>query len=74
MDDVITNAEYDIEDMLELHEKKINNKQKDNIKKILDPGIPYSKTVENTVKAMPYDNRNKVLDTHKKNRKYKSIE
>jgi hypothetical protein len=74
VDDVITNAEHDIEDMYHKHKKKINNKQKDNIKRILDPSKPYSKTVENTVKEMPYNYRNKVLETHKKNRKYKSIE
>ena len=74
VDEVITNAEFDIEDMLGLHENKINNKQKDNIKRILDVSIPYSSYVEKTVKAMPYDNRNKVLETHKKNRKTKSIE
>ena len=74
VDEVITNAEFDIEDMRDLHENKINNKQKNNIKRILDVSIPYSKTVENTVKAMPYDYRNKVLETHKKNRKNKSIE
>ena len=74
VDEVITNAEFDIEDMYGLHENKINNKNKDNIKRIIDVSIPYSSHVEKTVKAMPYDNRNKVLETHKKNRKTKSIE
>ncbi len=74
VEDVIMNAEFDIEDMYALHENKINNKEKNNIKKILDPSIPHSSYVENTVKAMPYDYRNKVLETHKKNRRYKSIE
>ena len=41
--------------------------------KILDSSIPHSPYKLNTVKAMPYDHRNKVLETHKRNRKYKSI-
>jgi hypothetical protein len=72
VDDVITNAEYDIEDMYNLHKKKINNKQKDNVRRIVDK--PYLPHVEKTVKAMPYDYRNKVLETHKKNKKINSIE
>ena len=74
VDDVISNAENDIEDMYYLHETKINNKQKDNVKRIIDVSIPYSTHVANTVKAMPYDYRNKVLKTHKKNKKINSIE
>ena len=73
VDDVISFAECDIENMYVLHENKINNKQKDNINKILDSSIPHSPYKLNTVKAMPYDHRNKVLETHKRNRKYKSI-
>jgi len=74
VDSVISFAECDIENMYVLHENKINNKQKDNINKILDSSIPHSPYKLNTVKAMPYDHRNKVLETHKRNRKYKSIE
>ena len=74
VDDVISNAENDIEDMYYLHETKINNKQKDNVKRIIDVSIPYSTHVANTVKAMPYDYRNKVLKTHKKNKKINGIE
>ena len=71
VDDVITNAEYDIDDMYNLHKNKINNKQKDNIRRIVDK--PYSAQVEKNVKSMPYDYRNIVMDTHKKNKKIKSI-
>jgi hypothetical protein len=74
VNEVITKAEIDIEDMYYLHETKINNKQKDNVKRIIDVSIPYSSHVENTIKEMPYNYRNKVLETHKKNRKTKSIE
>ncbi len=49
----------------------INNKQKDNIRRIVDK--PYSAQVEKNVKSMPYDYRNIVMDTHKKNKKIKSI-
>ncbi len=71
VDDVITNAEYDIDDMYNLHKNKINNKQKDNVRRIVDK--PYSAHVEKNVKSMPYDYRNIVMDTHKKNKKIKSI-
>ena len=52
---------------------KINNKQKDNVRRIIDE----KKTpehVEEHVNLMAYDNRNKVMETHKNNRKNKSIE
>ena len=58
--------------MYVLHEKK-NNKEKDNINKMLDKGILNADYVENKVKAMAYDNRNKVLEPQNRNRKYKSI-
>ena len=72
VDDVITNAEYDIDDMYNLHKTKINNKEKINIRRIVDD--PYSPKVEKHINLMAYDNRNKVLETHKKNRKTKSIQ
>ena len=71
VDDVITNAENDIGDMYDLHKNKINNKQKDNIKRITEK--PYSSQVEKHVNTMAYDYRNMVMNTHKKNRKNKSI-
>ena len=51
--------------------KKKNNKEKDNINKMLDKGILNADYVE--TKAMAYDNRNKVLEPQNRNRKYKSI-
>ena len=66
VDDVITNAEFDIDDMLELHKKKINNKQKDNVSRIVEK--PYSSQVEKIVNTMPYDYRNRVMNTHNKNK------
>jgi hypothetical protein len=67
VDDVITNAEYDIDDMLKLHENKINHKHKENIKRIIEE--PYSSHVEKNVNLMAYDYRNKVINTHKKKKK-----
>jgi len=69
VDDVIINAENDLEDMYNLHETKINNKQKDNVNRII--ADPYLADIEKTVKTMPYNYRNKVLDTHKKNKRIK---
>ena len=73
VDDVIMNAEYDIDDMYNLHKNKINNKQKDNVRRIIDE-TRTPDYVEEHVNLMAYDNRNKVLETHKKNRKTKSIQ
>jgi len=69
VDDVIINAENDLEDMYNLHETKINNKQKDNVNRII--ADPYLADIEKKVKTMPYNYRNKVLDTHKKNKSIK---
>jgi len=69
VDDVITNAEFDIDDMLELHKRKINNKQKDNVSRIVEK--PYSSQVEKTVNTMAYDYRNRVINTHNKNKMIK---
>ncbi len=73
VDDVIMNAEYDIDDMYNLHKNKINNKQKDNVRRIIDENRT-PEYVEEYVNLMAYDNRNKVMETHKKNKKNKSIE
>jgi hypothetical protein len=72
VDEVIMNAEYDIDDMLTLHQNKINNKHKDNVRRIIDEKATPD-YVEEHVNSMAYDYRNMVMDTHKKNRKHKSI-
>ncbi len=71
IDDVINNAELDIDEMYNLHKNKINTKQKENVRRIVDK--PYSKETEKHINSMAYDYRNMVMNTHKKNRKYKSI-
>ena len=69
VDDVISNAEYDIEDMYSLHEDKINNKQKTNITKIINDTTPNPKHMEDHVSLMGYDYRNMVKNTYRKTRK-----
>jgi hypothetical protein len=73
VDEVIMNAEYDIDDMYNLHENKINENERSNVRRIIDENRT-PEYVEEHVNLMAYDNRNKVMETHKKNRKNKSIE
>lgn len=72
IDDVITNAEYDIDDMFNLHQNKINEKQKENVRRVVDK--PYSEQTEKHVNKMAYDYRKRVYNTHKKNNTHKSVE
>jgi len=71
IDTVIDNAELDIDEMYNLHKNKINTKQKENVRRIVDK--PYSKETEQRINLMAYDYRNMVINTHKKNKKHKSI-
>jgi hypothetical protein len=69
VDDAITYAGFDIEEMLSLHENDINNKQKINIERIINDTTPTPKYVEEHVSSMGYDYRNMVKNTYKKTRK-----
>jgi hypothetical protein len=69
VDEVITYAECDIEDIYALHENKINNEQKTNIKKLITDTSPNPKHVEDHVETMGYDYRNMIKNTYKKTRK-----
>jgi hypothetical protein len=68
VDTVILNAENDLDDMYKLHKNKINNEQKTNVRRIIDE----SETplyVEERVGLIGYDNKDIVINTHKKNKK-----
>jgi len=72
VDEVIMNAEDDIDNMYNLHKNKIGNKHKENVRRIIDEKATPD-YVEEHVNSMAYDYRNMVMNTHKKNRKNKSI-
>jgi dsDNA-binding SOS-regulon protein len=69
VDDAITFAGFDIEEMLSLHENDINDEQKKNIERIINDTTPTPKYVEEHVSSMGYDYRNMVKNTYKKTRK-----
>ena len=69
IDDAITFAGFDIEEMLSIHENEINDKQKTNIERIINDTTPTPKYVEEHVSSMGYNYRNKVKNTYKKTRK-----
>jgi hypothetical protein len=67
VDDVIMNAEFDIDDMYELHVENINEKHKYNVRRIIDESQT-PEYVENHVNQMAYDYRNRIIKTHNKNK------
>jgi hypothetical protein len=69
VDDAITYAGFDIEEMFSLHENDINDKQKTNIERIISDTTPTPKYVEEHISSMGYNYRNKVKNTYKKTRK-----
>lgn len=69
IDEVITYAEFDIEDIYALHENKMNDKVKKNIEKLITDTSPNPKHVEDHVESMGYDYRNMIKNTYKKTRK-----
>ncbi len=69
VDDAITFAGFDIEDMFSLHETELNDKQKTNIDRIINDTSPNPKYVEEHVESMGYDYRNMIKNTYKKTRK-----
>ena len=58
--------------MLIIVNHKICNKHKENVRRIIDEKATPD-YVEEHVNSMAYDYRNMVMNTHKKNRKNKSI-
>ncbi len=69
VDDAITYAGFDIEEMFSLHENDINDEQKTNIERIINDTTPTPKYIEEHVSSMGYNYRNKVKNTYKRTRK-----